>query len=316
VPVRSRDFTGAMRAAGGVLLALGAVLVLARRENRWSDFELLLVLAVPAAALFALAVAGARTDAGEPAESWRAVLLVVSVLLAPLALFKFLNWIGASTSHLLFDAAVLLVTALIAAAGARRAQAPYTILLAGLALLGAWMLVWIKIFPDPSGNTVRWLLLGGGVALLLAAVVVDLAGAMGAGELATVGALGAVLAGLLGVFISVFTAAFAGLVSVGDSSPGLLGHVSGVSGEQTTGWDIYLLVVAVALIVLAARSRIRGPGYVGALGLILFLLSTIAQLAHIGAGHAHSHGLLGWPVVLLVLGLAGLAAPLLRRRYT
>jgi hypothetical protein len=301
-----------------MLLGLGALLVLTRREGRWSDFELLLVLAAPAAALFALAVRGAGTNAGDRAESWRTVLLVTAVLLAPVALFQFLDWVGASTHHLLYDAAVLLLTALIAAVGARRAQAPYAMFLGGLALLGAWLLIWIKIFPDPSGNTVRWLLLGGGAALLIAAAVADLGGSAAAGELATVGALGAVAAGITGVFINAFGAAFLGLalVNSGSNAPENVPPAFGgrLSGSQTTGWDIYLLVVSVVLIVAAARTRRRGLGYVGGLGIVLFFISTATQLSRAAAGHPHSHSLLGWPLVLVVLGTAGLAAPLLRRR--
>lgn len=313
------------------MLALGVLLVLTRREGRWGDFALFVVLAVPAAVLFALAVRGTPA-ASDRSESWRAVLPVAAVLLALLALFQFLDWIGASTRHLLYDAAVLVVTGLIAAVGARRARAPYLMLLAALALLGAWMLVWIKIFPDPSGNTVRWLLLGGGVALLLASALVDLAGAIGASEIATVGALGAVGAGILGVFVSAFSALFLGFAapalvtseSVGPSGkhvvhtqesvpPALGGHIS---GSQTTGWDVYLLVVSLVLIVAAARSRRRGLGYVGVLGILLFLASTVAQLGRSSFGHAPSHSLLGWPLALVLLGVAGLAAPLLRRRET
>ncbi|HEY7835878.1 MAG TPA: hypothetical protein VIB59_00345 [Solirubrobacteraceae bacterium] len=322
MPVRGREFTGAARAAGGILLALGALLVLARREHRWGDFALLLVLALPAAGLFALALTGAGGATDSRAEAWRSVLMVTAVLLSGAALFQFLSWIGANTSHLLYDAAVFLVVALIAFSGAGRARAPYVMFLAGLALLTAWMLVWIKILGgSPSGSEVRWLLLGGGVALMLASGVADIADATGAGELATAGAIGAVAAGILGVFIGAVRAAFEGLSLITSSPggpaarrPGLLEHASRISGEQTTGWDIYLLAVSVALIWLASRSGRRGPGYAGALGLLLFIASTVAQLTRVENGHAPSQSLLGWPLVLVVLGLAGLAAPLLRRR--
>jgi hypothetical protein len=315
-----------MRAAGGVMLALGALLVAVRREHSWTEFELFLVFAAPAAALLALAVGDAESAAHDRAESWRGVLLVLAVLLSLVALFQFLAWVGADTRHLLYDAAVLAVTALIAAVGARRVRAPYVMLLASFALLGAWMLVWIKIFPDPSPNTVRWLLLGGGLALLLASALADLAGTTGSGEIATAGALGVVAAGILGVFVSAFGALFAGFATIASGHTGheqIVGAHEGVfpavfgghlSGSQTTGWDVYLLVVSLALIVAGARTRRRGPGYVGALGIILFFASTAAQLVRVSGGHAPSHSLLGWPLVLLLLGLAGLAAPLLRRR--
>jgi hypothetical protein len=310
-----------MRAAGGIMLALGALLAATRREHSWTSFELLLVFAVPAAALFRLAVSGARRAAHDQAESWRGVLLAVAVLLSLVALFQLLDWVGADTRHLLYDAAVLAVTAVIALVGARRVRAPFVMLLASFALLGAWMVVWIKIFPDPSANTVRWLLLGGGAALLLGSTLGDLAGATGAGELATGGALGLVVAGILGVFVSAFGdigIAASSLVQGGTGEeseigghPALGGHLS---GSQTTGWDVYLLAISLVLIVAAARTRRRGPGYVGALGIGLFFASTAAQLVHVESGHARSHSLLGWPLVLLLVGAAGLAAPLLRRR--
>ena len=270
--------------------------------------------------------------AGVVGQTQDGMLPVAAVLLTLLALFKFLDWVGASTHHLLYDAAVLVVTGVVAAVGARRARAPYLMLLAAFALLGAWMLLWIKVFPDPSGNTVRWLLLGGGVALLLVSALVDLAGEIGAGEIATAGALGVVAAGILGVFVSAFSALFLGIVapasvtsvSVGPAGkhvvhtqetvpPAFGGHLS---GSQTTGWDVYLLVVSLGLIVVAARSRRRGLGYVGVLGIVLFLVSTAAQLGRTSSGHGPSHSLLVWPLVLVLLGVAGLAAPLLRRRET
>ncbi len=306
-----------MRAAGGVMLALGALLVLSRREGHWTSFELFLVLAAASVALLGVTMTGSAA-AGDRAESWRSVLAVAGILLSPLALFQFLDWVGASTHHLLYDAAVLAVTGLLATACARRAQAPYLMLLAGLALLGAWMLVWIKVFPDPSAETVRWLLLGGGIAVLIVAALADLAGAIGAGDMLTAGSVGVVAAGILGVFVSAFSALALGFVTVGSDHPGegLPARFGGhLSGSQTTGWDVYLLAVSLVLIVAGARARKRGPGYVGVLGILLFLLSTAAQLGRTSSGQGPSHSLIGWPLVLLLLGAAGLLAPLLRRRY-
>ncbi len=164
---RGGDFAGALRAVGGVMLALGAVVVISRRSgpHSWSDFELMLVVAVPATALFAVAVTGRGRWSPSVAEPWRAVLLVTSILLSPVALFLLLRWAGAGTRHLLYDAGVLAATAAIAIVGSRRAGSRYAMLLAGVALLGAWMLVWAKIIHDPSGDTVRWLLLAGGAVL-------------------------------------------------------------------------------------------------------------------------------------------------------
>ena len=323
MPERSGDLASALRAAGGVLLALGALVVFIRRSShhQWTDFELLLTLAVPAAGLFAMSVAHRGGPGLTRADPWRAVLLVTSVLLSVVALLQLLKWAGASTSHLLFDAAVLLATAAIAILGARRAESPYAILLAGLALLGAWMLLWLKIVSHPSADTVRWLLLAGGAVLLMAAAVVALLDAIGAPELATAGGIGAVAAGILGVLLGLFSAtAFAVVDSIKSSrsGPGTLGRgLHGdlhLAGTQTTGWDVYLLLVSLGLVWLGSSSRSRGLGYVGFAGLLVFLISVGTQVTRLAAGHGPSSSLLGWPLLLVLLGLAGLAAPLLRRR--
>jgi hypothetical protein len=244
------------------------------------------------------------------------VLLVTAILLTPVALFLLLQWAGASTRHLLYDAAVLAATAAIAWLGSRRAGAPYALLLAGLALLGAWMLVWLKILDHPSGDTVRWLLLAGGAVLLVASGALALAGALGATEMATgvlVSVFGATLAGFSSISGASSSGGSGGVVTTAPAMPQHLG-VPHLSGEQTTGWDVYLLIVSLALVWVAARSRARGPGYVGAIGLLLFMISVGAQLTRVATGHATSHSLLGWPLVLVALGLLGLAAPLLGRR--
>lgn len=341
--MQGQDLTGAMRAAGGLLLAVGSFVLLARRGGHWTDFELFLTVALPAALLFALAVSGRGALGRGAPEPWRGVLLVSAVLLTPVALLLFMHWAGASPKHLLYDAGVLVLTAAISITAGRRAGTPYATFLAGLALLGAWILVWLKIIDEPSGDTVRWLLLAGGVLLLLTAAMMALLGAEDATEMATAGGLGAISAGFTGVLVGLFAVALSPFISVRDASSssevvGLTnghrivhvhGHVHGhgqahdggalfapahLSGTQTTGWDVYLLVVSIALVWLGARSRARGPAWVGAAGLLVFFYSVATQLTRLEGGNGLSHSILGWPLVLVLLGLAGLAAPALQRR--
>ncbi len=332
--MRERDdgLANAMRAAGGVLLGLGALVVFVRRSSghHWGDFALLLTLALPTALLFSLAVAG-RTSIRAPGDPTRSVLLITALLLAPLAILQLLHWLGANTGNALYLAAVLVVSAALAGFGARRADSPYAILPAGLALLGAWLAVWSKILPHESADTVRVLILGGGVVLLLIAGAIDLTGGRGAGEMATAGGLGIVLAGIQGVFIAAFSVAFdaVNLVTSVQSHPSarevvtlrpheqhlpLSPQLFHPAGAQTTPWDVYLLVVSLALVWFGARSRLRGPAYVGTFGLLAFAASIAAQLSRQVAGHGPTSSLLGWPLVLVVLGAAGLLAPAWRRR--
>jgi hypothetical protein len=334
------DMQALLRSVGGLLLAVGCVVVLSRRSgaHHWSKFELTLLIAAPTGLLYGLAIYGAPRAGAVLAEAWRSVLLVSAVLLAPVALFLFLDWAGASTNHLLYDAGVLIVTGALAIAGARRVRAGYAVLPGGLALLGAWILIWAKIIHDPSAETVRWLLLCGGALLLVgaAAIAYVASRAVGAVELAVAGAIGALSAGILGVFVSGF-GTLAGLAgssssessvtvessgtssSSGNGRPTVTEHVIHrsapshlpglhISGAQTLGWDIYLLVLSLGLVWFGARMKARGLGYVGAFGLLFFTASVGAQISHELSGHAPSSSLAGWPLVLVVLGVAGLAA--------
>jgi len=313
VRLARRDIESLSLSVGGVALAVGVILLLVHQGGGkdWTTFERFIVVDAPASLLFVLALAGVRRGA-ERAEPWRSVLLVVSILLSLLALFLFLEWIGADTKHLLYDAAVLVLTAAIAWFGAQRARSPYAILLAALALLVAWLLVWIKILDHPSGDTVRWVIVAGGALLLVAARGLGGAGALGAREVATIGGLGLVAAGVFGVFVGsveLFGRLFFEGAGVVPPFPGLR-HLS---GAQTPGWDAFLAVAVGALIWLGARTATRGLGYVGALGLVLFVASTGAQLTRVESGHAPSSSLWGWPLGLVIAGLVALLVPVLLR---
>jgi hypothetical protein len=331
---RSRaDSVDLLRSVGGLLLAVGAVVLLVRKSSHhgWSDFARLLVVLVPAVVLYTLALGvprRPRTLAPRPSES---VLMVAAILLAPLALYEFLAWAGANTQHVLYNAAVFAVIGLLAGYGARRAGAPYAALLAALALLVAWLLVWGKILNHPSADAYRWLLVAGAAVLFVASAALERASAIGAGEVATAGGVAAVAAGVLGVIVGSFVAAFRSITTLVTSSGATLssrrGSVVGThprehapvdlgrlhtSGLQHFGWDLYLLVVSLALVWVGSRARVRGLGYVGGVGLLAFVLSIGAELTRLESGRAPT-GSIGWPLALLIIGVAGLAAPALSR---
>jgi hypothetical protein len=77
---------------------------------------------------------------------------------------------------------------------------------------------------------------------------------------------------------------------------------------------VYLLVVSVALIWAAARWRTRGLGYVGGIGLLAFIISVAIQITRLEAGRTPTASVVGWPLALILIGVAGLAAPALYRR--
>jgi hypothetical protein len=329
---RGREPSDLLRSLGGLLLAVGALVTLVRSEGapHWTEFERVLVISLPVALLYGLAI-GPRSDAeisGRPDEAapWRSVLLVTAALLSPVALAGLLQWLGVDTSKWSIEALIALATAVLAAVGAGRARAPYGMLIAGIALLIVWLIVWGEIVHHPSPDDYRWFLLTGAVLLFGAAAAVAANGRQGAGELAIAGGISGVVAGALGIVVGVFTVfaeGFAGGILLPHHThvtrTGPEGEASApffhVSGLQTFSWDLYLLVVSLLLVWVGSRMRARGLGYVGTAGLLIFTLSVGKELARVEHYNAANHTLLGWPIVLVALGLLALAAPLASRRH-
>jgi hypothetical protein len=339
-----------LRSVGGLLFAAGAVVLLVRKtgHDEWSPFARFLVALVPAVVLYALALDAQEPPQSDGARPWQSVLMVVAILFVPVALFEFLGWVGASRQHALYDAGVFAATSLLAGYAARRAHASYAALLAGLSSLLVWLFVWEKILDHPSANTDRWLTVAAGALLLVVAGGLARAKAVGASEVATAGGAAAVAAGVLGVIVGAvvglarsitkvisgasgsFRSSGSGISVVGSSarvqrilsSHLYSSHISPTpfaihtNGLQHFGWDLYLLVVSLALIWIGSRARVRGLGYVGAFGLLAFLISVGAQITRVESGHATTGAAIGWPLVLLIVGAAGLAAPALYRRQS
>ncbi|HEV7162675.1 MAG TPA: hypothetical protein VGN25_05425 [Solirubrobacteraceae bacterium] len=332
-----REFGDLLRSGGGVLLAAGAVALLARKPggHEWSHLGRLLIVFSPAAALYIMAITDVQGGERDTDEPWRSVLLVTAVLLGLTAMFVLLAWIGVG-SQSFPRAGAFAAAGLLAGYGAHRAHVPFGALLAALASLVAWLTIWSKVL-HPSADTLRILLIAGGALLLLGSVALRRAEAIGAGELATVGGGAVVAAGVLGVVIGFFAVAFNGLVSItgsagvvssssssGTSTRSLLiprsahgrdseGLPHLTNGIQHFGWDLYLLVVSVVLLWVGSRSRNRGLGYVGGIGILAFLLSVGTQLTRTENGQSPSTTIVGWPLALVVVGAGALIGS---ARYT
>ncbi len=362
---------------GGLLLGTGAVILFARKSghHEWSDYALMLVVLIPAIVLYALALGAHDPPTDDRPRPWQTVLVVEAILLWPIALLAFLQWVGMRGNHPLYLAGVFAVTGLLAAYATRRARIRYAALLAGVSSLIAWFYVWEKLLHHPSANTARWLLVAAGTLLLVVSARLARARAIGASEIATVGGIAAVGAGVFGVIVGGVVAVFRPLLTItegpsvttntsgrlrarpiglegnmpravrthatpyhrlparplalhrafpatsiprgrGGSGVPSLAHVAHTSGVQHFGWDLYLLVVSVALILVATRWHIRGLGYVGGIGLLAFIVSVAAQITRLEVGRAPTASVTGWPLALILIGVAGLAAPVLYRRRT
>jgi hypothetical protein len=300
-----------IRALGGLLLASGAVVLFIRKssQDEWGDFGRLLVLLIPCAVLYVLAlgiVGPGRTPSASGAvsaevqpEPWRPAFLVFAILLVPLTLFQFLQLVDGSTDDSLNQAWIFALTAVLAAYGSLRARISYALLLAALATIFAWLAFWDKVLDEPSGTTNRWLLVLIGIGLLLAAARLRARGDREADELVTGGGVALVLAASLGA-----VAIAIGLVQGLGGAFGL-GEVGGV--KQHMEWDFLLLLVSLALILYGSRSSIRGPAYIGAFGLLAFIASVGVEIARVADQKQPEGELIGWPILLLIAGVAGIA---------
>jgi hypothetical protein len=286
-----------LRILGAVALAVGAVMLFVRKSGAlsedWADFPLLLVAAVPCGLLFWLGISDRR---GEEVERWRATLLVLAVLLAPLALEQLRETLGLSEDAAFWHFVVFAGTAAMAAYAAFVVGAAYQALLAALAGILAWLFLWEWIAsPAVSGFRVLLALLG--IAYLAAAIALRASDRPQGHELVTA----AGIVGLLVGFIGVAEATARALVGTVLALPGG-GH------GQSFFWDFVLLVVSLALVAYAAMGRVRGPAYVGFVGLLAFTGILGAELGDLAEGRVPDGTLVGWPLALLLLGGAALAA--------
>ncbi len=286
-----------LRILGGVAFAVGATILFIRKsgaiEADWADFPLLLVAGIPCVLLYGL---GVRDRRGREIERWRATLLVLGVVLAPLALEQLRETLGLSQASSFWQFVVFAGVAAMAAYAAFVVGAAYQALLAGLAGIAAWLFLWDWI-ASPGVNGFRWLLILLGLGYLGAALVLRAGNRPQGDELVTA----AGIVGLLVGFIGVSQAAAQAVVGAALNLPG------GTHG-QGFFWDLVLLLVSLSSVGYAAMARVRGPAYVGFLGLVAFAGLLGLELGDLAEGKVPDGSLVGWPLVLLLLGGAALGA--------
>src|SRR5688572_18254923 len=159
-----------LRLLGGVLFAAGAVVLAIRKETDWSDWAVLLVLLVPCAVLYVLAFGGRRWPS---LQGWQSAFFAFAVLLLPLVLLQFIQAIDGDTSSRLNVAWIFGLSAAVAAVTALRTDAWWQMLIAGIYAGAAWLALWAELLDDPSGDTIRWLLILFAAILLVAALMLS-----------------------------------------------------------------------------------------------------------------------------------------------
>jgi hypothetical protein len=267
---------GPLIAAGAVTLSVGVALALGRLQpaSGW----VLLVTGALAAAWLWLGLQGAD---GAPPPAFASVLLFTGLAAFALALLSLADVLGADelgSGTLTWTSALLAVVA--TAVSRRRSSAVAALIAAlagGLALLAAWD--WIF---DPEGVTpFRWLLLLLAFAYGLASLPMRGTSLRHAEQMVNAAGTAILAIPLIAIPGSLF------------GTPELPGF-----------WELVILVAGLSLVAYAAADRAPGPGYLGAANLAAFVIIA-------GAG---SESLLWWPLLLIVIGAAGLLAGLRPRR--
>ena len=293
------DTRDALRKIGGLLVGVGAFMLIFRKQDDWGAFTNFVAYLIPAVVLYGGALWSAReTEGGHP---WQAVFSVFGLVFAVFALQSFVDWIGdpgdsGNALNIFWTFAVIAGLALYAAlaVGVR-----FQLLLASLAAVVSFMALWEEIigFGDDLGifrgmlGIASILLLAGGLALWRRD---GDEGAYRFSEVLTAAGVAAVIAAGLGI-----TAAFGEFGSFfGLDTPGF---------ETNWFWDTLLLAISVGLIAIATRVGVRGPAYVGAVGLALFLFIAGGDL---DSDDPDTTKLVGWPLILLIGGGAALLASL------
>ncbi|MGA8217821.1 MAG: hypothetical protein WB771_04595 [Solirubrobacterales bacterium] len=307
------DTRDALRKVGGLLFGLGAMMIYIRKgpflpgnPSQWASFPMFLVLAIPAVYLYGAILTRPQTGELRP---WQAVHSVFGLLFTPLALTQFVDLIGGSPNASLNVFWIFLATAGLAFYAGTVAGVRVQLLLGSIALIISWTALWDKILSGGIGahwGVYRGLLgllaiglLAGGLHLWrnnpggdeAAASATAPSGDLGlwkASELLTGAGIAAVIGCALGI------TALGNLNPLGTGTPPI---------ETTNAWDILLLVVSLGLVALGAQIGVRGPVYVGAIGLLLFLV--IAGL-DLNSTPPHPFKLGVWPWVLLGLGVIAL----------
>jgi hypothetical protein len=280
--IRPHPHRGDVIAAGAVVLTVAVLLTTLRMDRAWGAGAHLALTGLACALVLAMALLAPLE--GETPRPYHSVLLIAGLALLAVALLRLAGALGADDSP---GSGALTWTALVLAGTAawiaRTRNSAICTLIAAAAAGGA-ALAFVDWAFDPRGSRAfRWVLL----VLMGVYVFASLQEREGrrrhAVQLINAAGLAALAIGATYAFFGLLGAASAG-----------------------AGWELVLFAAGCGLAAYAGVDREPGPGYLGFLVLLSFVLISAPDLT--------DPSLLGWPLVLLALGGALLVIGLRPRR--
>ena len=309
------DTRDALRKIGGLLFGLGILMWLLRKAtvaNDLGDGWILILLLIPAVLLYGGSILP-PSETGGRLRPWQTVYSVFGLIFVALALIQFVDLIDDTPDTSLNLTWIFLVVAGLGFFAGVMRGIRFQILFGGIALIVAWSELWNKILGDEgiaghigvyrgllgilsigllAGALFLWRTNQGGDNR--AATATEPAGDFSlwkASELFTAAGIAAVLACSLGI------------ASIANLNPLATSPVTPI--ETSWFWDILLLVISLGLVGIGSQIGLRGPVYIGAIGLFLFLLIAGFDLDEGQDADPSKFGI--WPIVLLVFGGLGIA---------
>ena len=279
--LRAQRGPDASIAFGALALGAATAVAFARVEEDWAAFPLLLLVAIPCAALFGMALLPERgvaveERAGLRGLSWRPAALIVALVLLAVSLIQLVDVLGVDEPGSGTFTWVFLLTGLLGLLLAARHDSPGLQIVGLLFLAGAFLAATDWIDGDAGTTAFRNVLLLVGILFLFAARSLRPVRLEHSHVAVAVGALLLVLGSLLG--------------ALGDIDFGsiIFGVGDGTEIGDEDGWELVLVLVSLGALAYAAWQRYRGAAYPGLLGIFAFVAIT------------EDGSLAGWPLILLL----------------
>ena len=320
---RPDDTRDALRKIGGILIGLAALMIYVRKgplfpsavnQDQWAAFPILLVLAAPAVYLYGGSVMS-RPATGE-LRTWQVVHATFGLIFVPFALLQFVDVIGGNPNASLNLFWVFGFTAALAFYTGAELGVRVQLLLGSIAAIVAWTALWNKLLTDGISHhygVYRGLLGILAIGLLAGALYLWRTNPGGderaSSVLQPIGDPGLWKASELftGAGIAAVLACSLGITAVANLNPLAQSPVSPIGTSNF--WDVMLLLVSVGLVAIGSMLGVRGPVYIGAIGLFFFLLIVGLDL---NGDPPHPFKMGGWPWILLLFGLGAIGLSFVR----